>query len=401
MQTNDFFKAGGTLNLGVPSYVTRPADAMLWRQVNAGHVCCVLTTRQMGKSSLMIRTAARLNNEGVHTAIIDLSSFGVQSTSEQWYLAILTQLAADLSLTVAVATWWQTRTGLGVVQRFIDFINEVVLAQTTERIVIFFDEIDATRRLYFTDDFFAALRAIYNERAMNVDCARLTFVLLGVAAPTNLIKDPNRTPFNIGQAIDLQEFTRADVVQLENGLDQYHPGHGTTLLDRVFDWTNGHPYLTQKLCAALAGTAHRPGLPAKADVDLVDKWVARLFLAKDAKNEENLHFVRSRMLAHADLRALLVLYERIYRAETVRADDRSPLQNELNLFGLITLKNGTLGIRNEIYRHVFNQYWIEESAAIDPEPPTEKLPPRASSRKALPHRWLHAFGTRWRKIFIV
>jgi hypothetical protein len=69
----DFFKAGGTLHLNAPSYVTRPADDELFQQALAGQFCYVLTSRQRGKSSLMIRTAERLRQADVRVAIVDLS----------------------------------------------------------------------------------------------------------------------------------------------------------------------------------------------------------------------------------------------------------------------------------------------------------------------------------------
>ena len=146
--------------------------------------------------------------------------------------------------------WWQEQGQIGPVQRFTDFLSDVVLTQIPERIAIFIDEIDSTLSLAFTDDFFAAIRVIYNQRANHPEYDRLTFVLLGVVAPTDLIKDRNRTPFNIGQAIDLCEFSRTDAQALEVGLERFRPGQGALILDRIFYWTSGHPYLTQKLCAA-------------------------------------------------------------------------------------------------------------------------------------------------------
>ena len=73
----DFFIAGGTLRAQAPSYVTRPADQELFEHTLAGEFCYVLTPRQMGKSSLMIRTARRLNEAGIATvAILDLTGIG-------------------------------------------------------------------------------------------------------------------------------------------------------------------------------------------------------------------------------------------------------------------------------------------------------------------------------------
>ena len=58
-----FFTAGGTLPADAPSYVERPADEELFQEIMSGEFCYALTSRQMGKSSLMIRMARRLRNE--------------------------------------------------------------------------------------------------------------------------------------------------------------------------------------------------------------------------------------------------------------------------------------------------------------------------------------------------
>src|SRR5690242_2870976 len=122
----DFFKAGGTLQLGMPSYIKRSADDELFRQLLAGEFCYVLTSRQWGKSSQMIRTAERLRQQGVRTAIVDLSGLGAQITLNQWYLGIITRLTRDLKLTINPEHWWHEHGGLGPVQRFSDFLHDVV-----------------------------------------------------------------------------------------------------------------------------------------------------------------------------------------------------------------------------------------------------------------------------------
>ena len=77
--------------------------------------------------------------------------------------------------------------------------------------VIFVDEIDAVRSLPFsTDEFFAGIREFYNRRTEDEELERLTFCLLGVASPSDLIRDTRTTPFNIGQRIELHDFTEAE-----------------------------------------------------------------------------------------------------------------------------------------------------------------------------------------------
>lgn len=365
-RSTDFFKAGGTLPPNIPSYITRAADEELFQRVRAGQFCYVLTSRQMGKSSLMIRTAGRLRKEGVQTAIIDLSALGTQVSSSQWYLGLVTRLAAQLNLAVDVEAWWQERAALSVVQRFTDFVLEVVLAQTDGPIVVFVDEIDSTLKLDFTDDFFAAIRNFYNARAGNPIYERITFVLLGVASPTDLIQNRNLTPFNIGHPVALSELTRADAQPLAAGLEQRYPSHGDAVLDRVFHWTSGHPYLTQKICAEAVERAELTGFANLSALNhQVDRIVQRLFLDKDAQNEDNLQFVRANVEASRERRRLLQLYRRVYETEQVRNDDRSPQQGRLKLIGLVRAADGRLHVRNRIYRTVFNRAWIRQNTPVE------------------------------------
>src|SRR5262249_6520145 len=145
-------------------------------------------------------------------------------------------------------------------------VNSVVKSPEPQRIVLFIDEIDTVRGLPFsTDEFFAAIRQCYNLRAEDPEFERLTFCLLGVASPTDLIRDSRLTPFNIGTRIELTDFTGEEALPLAAGLGDVHHGDTETrrantekaserteaearrLLRRVLYWTGGHPYLTQRL----------------------------------------------------------------------------------------------------------------------------------------------------------
>src|SRR5712664_2494133 len=87
-----FYVTGGTLRRDAPSYVQRNADLQLYSGLIEGKFCYVLTSRQMGKSSLMVRTAARLREQGIGVAVLDLTAIGQNLTAEQWYDGLISRI---------------------------------------------------------------------------------------------------------------------------------------------------------------------------------------------------------------------------------------------------------------------------------------------------------------------
>ena len=313
----------------------------------------------MGKSSLMIRTEQRLQNEGIRSAIVDLTVTGTVESEDQWYKGILTQIARRLRLTIDPVSWWEEEKDIPNIQKFIEFFEEA-LSEVKEYVVIFMDEIDTTLKLDFRDNFFAGIRAIFNARAENHDLKRITFVLLGVASPSDLIKDRNRTPFNIGQEIPLRPFSREDVRMLEKGLDEAYPKSGQKILDRIFYWTNGHPYLTQKLCQSVV----EQHLDEYND-DEIDGLVERLFISEEASRETNLQFVRENILSYPERKVILSLYRKLLRSVEVRDSKNSLPQNHLKLSGLARVDDGKLIVSNRIYGKVFDQRWVNKYTEVD------------------------------------
>ena len=58
-----FYVTGGTLSRDALCYVTRQADDQLYDGLRRGSSATCSPSRQMGKSSLMVRTAARLREK--------------------------------------------------------------------------------------------------------------------------------------------------------------------------------------------------------------------------------------------------------------------------------------------------------------------------------------------------
>src|SRR6266568_4393085 len=111
--TNSFYVTGGTLRLDAPSYVERQADRDLFENLLQGEFCYVLTSRQMGKSSLMVRTANKLRAQGIAVAVLDLTAVGQNLTPEQWYDGLIARMGRQLDLESALEEFWKTHLNLG------------------------------------------------------------------------------------------------------------------------------------------------------------------------------------------------------------------------------------------------------------------------------------------------
>ncbi|CAN2043951.1 hypothetical protein GMMP1_1230006 [Candidatus Magnetomoraceae bacterium gMMP-1] len=350
---------GGDVQAKNGTYLKRSADDLLLKACLESKFSYVLSCRQIGKSSLKNAIAEELQNKGIRVSRIDLSTIGQDiEKPEIWYFSLLDQLVDNLKIEVDFEKWWKSQPeNSSLISKFLKFFRAVVLKKINDPIIIFIDEIDLTLGLSFTDDFFAAIRSIHNDRSQYPDYKRLAFVLLGVATPDDLINDNNRTPFNIGQAINIHDFTQTECEPLHLAIKVEHPEKNKTYFQQIYDWTSGHPYLTQKLIAEVAK------IPATEDQNLIDSLVEKIFLHKKT-SEHNIQFIHKRFLGDTHKTKMLRIYRRILFGKPVNDDERSLPITRLKLYGLIIAVDGKLVIRNRIYRKVFNVDWIKENMSI-------------------------------------
>ncbi len=386
------YQVGGSLSKNAPTYVTRQADTQLYQALNRGEFCYILNCRQMGKSSLLVRTYHQLKQEGFECATIDMTNIGSQNTtSQQWYQGIISDLWQSLKLSrkLSLKTWWSSLSEISDVQKLSLFIEEVILVQfPTKNICIFIDEIDSILSLNFTvDDFFALIRYCYNQRAINPEYNRLNFAIFGVATPADLIQDRKITPFNIGTAIELHGFTIEEIEPLAASLP-LEAKQAKRLLKEILYWTGGQPFLTNKLCQLVMDAITQsdkfanfqliPGGNILRNKNLYDWYnliyklpfgYGELLVEKIVRDQilddwqhqdepEHLRTIQNRLLYNPNkVGRLLGIYKQILQKQHIEFD-KIPEETELILSGLIIKESGLLKVKNRIYEQVFNLEWI-------------------------------------------
>ncbi|MBL1202285.1 MAG: AAA family ATPase [Nostoc sp. GBBB01] len=364
--SNYDYQIGGSLPMDAQTYVVRSADRHFYQALRHSEFCYILNARQMGKSSLMVRMMHHLQQEGFSCTAIDLTRIGSDDiTPAQWYLGLAVELWQNFDLLdkVNLPIWWNEYKDLSPTQKLSQFIENILLKQVqSEKIYIFIDEIDSVLGLNFSvNDFFALVRFCYNQRSLNVEYRRLTFAFFGVATPSDLISDHKRTPFNIGQSIQLQGFKEDEVYPLGEGLkEKVNDAIAIRKIIReVLRWTNGQPFLTQKLCKLIRNSSSMVLANTEAEwienlvvTNVIDNWESQ-------DEPEHLRTIRDRIF-NSDLQVnkLLKLYQQILQQGEIPSVD-SPEEKELLLSGLIIKHQGYLKVQNRIYQLIFNQNWIK------------------------------------------
>jgi hypothetical protein len=357
---------GGAVNPRTSVYIIRPSDDELLELLERGEYCNVLCSRQMGKTSLLKRTRARLVERGYATAEIEVAGLlGSPKDADEWYQGLLDEIARQLRLTVNVPDWWRTTSAVTANQKLIRFFREEVIAKVPgdKPVIIFLDEIDSTLKLPYTDDFFVAIRAMYNDRASDPVNERIAFCLVGVATPNELIKERRTTPYNIGRTIELRDF--------DPDRDDFGPiyrllcpdeAKGEAAARAVIRETGGHPYLTLRVCDELAV---RPCPSPEEAAAAVRKTFGSLdSLRSDVHFDQMLRFINDRV---DDKLSTLDLYRRVIGDKPV-PDQTTPAHINLKLIGLAKRDGrGNLAPRNPVYQRLFTDAWARSAM-----PPVER-----------------------------
>ena len=363
-RTGEFFNVGAPLHAVRPGYVRRAADDLLFDTVVSGNYAHVIAPDRSGKTSLIASTSARLQNNDFKVAVIDLAQIAERdggTDAGRWYYSIAYRLLRQLRLKTDLQAWWQDHSILSHRQRLVEFYAQVVLKNVSKRIVVFIDEIQHISDLPFEEHLLVSIRAAHNARATEPEFGRLSFVTLGACDSASLIGDPQLSPFPISTEIRLEDFSREDLSVFAAELN-LSPDDAEAALDRIYYWTAGQPYLSQKLGRAVARESIESDIEANVDRLVHQQLAGRAAIS----TEPHLSYLQRVVLGdEKNLEALLTLYGKIRKGMTVECDLESPLHRQILAIGLVVVdERSEFKIRNRIYEAVFTARWANENLPL-------------------------------------
>lgn len=357
---NSPYQIGGSLADHHPTYVERDADDKLFQAVLMGKLCYISNARQTGKSSLKVQIIYRLREQGLIS--LDINLQGLVETgmsSESFYFTLCKEIIDNLPIEFDLNSWWQQQSNLSRLYCFQKFIEEVALQNNDNNIVIFIDEIDRLQDFTWCGDFLGLIRSFHDSRSTKHQYKRLTFVLIGVATPNELIQDTRQSPFNIGTEIELEGFRFEEVTPLINLLGNTID-NPEIIMGCILYWTGGQPFLTQRLCQLVSQSEP---IPVGDENKTIEELVKREIIDKWERADQQHHFkaIEEKIVNNSKSNInLLENYRNILESQEIPS---SSIDNDvllqLRLSGIIAKKQGKIKVFNNIYQEVFNQTWIE------------------------------------------
>jgi hypothetical protein len=234
----------GPVKLRDRLYIEREADDVLERRVvKRGTTTTIRAPRQTGKTSLLVRGLHHARESGITTVLLNLEIFDSDRLSSHGSflhdLALFVVSHLELDEGEVERAWGSS---LGAQAKITGLFEDYVLPACDGPLVLAMDEADRLLEFDYYQDFFGLVRAWHNSRAVNDQWKKFNIVLVISTEPFLLISDLSQSPFNVGRTLHLEDFTKSQVLDLNQR-------HGSPVKEPDFPelmrLLNGHPFLTR------------------------------------------------------------------------------------------------------------------------------------------------------------
>lgn len=369
IRNSKIFQAGGWVREGDSLYIERQADQKLVEYIERGErLICLAEPHQSGKTSLLHKTCDELQARGdLLAAYIDLQNIITHGALEmQSYFSIAKKINKVFGLSNdEIKKLREKHEGQNPKAFCLNFIKS--LSRLKKKIVIFIDELGfiPLYDLAF-DGFFSSI-----SEAENV-----TFVLAGVFS-TKLIGKKSPAFFDAEKKfLPIYDFTRPEMKEFDQLFDQFPNIDSQRVIDDIYKWTSGQPYMSQKIGETITASFLESSLPPNSTTVNVDKIVENLFLKDYIYSDNSLASANANFNLFLEdpvrCETALKIYENLLNTENAlpKADllnefstdsqEAEYILDDLCVCGLTDIdENSNVKIKNKIFRTVFNEKWIK------------------------------------------
>lgn len=241
----------GTMDSQSGFYVERPSDRIALEAIERqGVTITVKGPRQMGKSSLLLRIGSVARQHGKRVALLDFQLFdhAALNDADTFFRQFCDWLSDELDLESRVTEYWNMP--LGNSQRCTRYMQRFILKELGGPLLLAMDEVETIFDTDFRSDFFGMLRSWHNSRQTNSLWKQLDLALVTSTEPYQLIENLNQSPFNVGEVIELADFTPEQIADL----NRRHNSPLTPEQERqLITLLSGHPYLVRRALYLIAG----------------------------------------------------------------------------------------------------------------------------------------------------
>ncbi|ADV91923.1 ATP-binding protein [Vibrio vulnificus] len=273
-------------------YIERDADRQIEQIVNdMGRPGYILVSRQMGKTNLLIHTKRKLETENDIFAYIDLSNRF--DTARECFRSIIdTIIESNYEKLEDIEEEIENRRNNRKIPSHKEHGFEIrkILNKISGKLIINLDEIDSLTSSDYSDKIFAHIRSVYFERVNFPELKRLTYVISGVAEPSEIIKDKSISPFNIGQKIFLTDFSLSEFRLF---VEKSKLELNDIVIERIYYWIQGNPRMSWEVLSTIEDKV-KAGI--NIDVDSINSVIKDLYLS----NYDRPPIDHIRVLASAD-----------------------------------------------------------------------------------------------------
>jgi len=345
LQRRPFFRTHGPLVMPEDRYllIERPELRQVLRiaqQPSITHYIALLSARQTGKTTFLFQVMDRLRPSQA-CVFVDLALLRAQEAPSSFRL-VASQLAGQLGDLLGPRYPLPDPSRVATSVDLVEFLEAVAKGVPLPRIVLLLDEVGALSR-EVSDVFYNTLRSVFTQgRGGNAILGKYLLIFSGAVDLYDLTFGTT-SPLNICEKVYLQDFRLEDVQRLV-GLFRYLGAEVSSgAAERVYAYTEGHPYLTMRLCALMEaeGASH-------VNPQAVERAVEQVLVEDD-----NLRYIIRELERDAPARRRLE--EIVLGGRDVPFSRNDPVLASLEMLGVIR-PSQPCRVRNRIYALSLERY---------------------------------------------